>query len=302
LDYLTDSFSFTKDNKELFKRVLRLADSSNRNVEVTLWSDVATNFSSYIGAVLAFKNAKLGEFKGEKNLSIFGSTLIEYDPDIQEAQQLKKWYGSNKDNISTTSHSIGGSATQSGPSNKTTKIETLVDLQEQFASGDKKQVFIKVKATLNWISHDERTPLFYKAASDTNRKVVENTVNPGNGKRYVCEKTGQFYDSYEPRYILSCAISDISGSQFVTIFNDHAKMLLGVDAKIVENLKSNGSTDQLNNIFEEALFKRYIFLIKAAEDMYQDEMRLRCIVSSVEKINYSNESKKLIDEIFIMIS
>jgi hypothetical protein len=41
------------------------------------------------------------------------------------------------------------------------------------------------------------------------------------------------------RYILSAAVGDITGSQIVTIFNDHAEQILGVDAREIERLKES---------------------------------------------------------------
>jgi hypothetical protein len=53
----------------------------------------------------------------------------------------------------------------------------------------------------------------------------------------------------------------------------------------------------LNNIFEAALFKRYLITLKATEEMYQDEMKLRCIVQNIEKLDFVAESRRLLDEI-----
>lgn len=58
---------------------------------------------------------------------------------------------------------------------------------------------------------------------------------------------------------------------------------------------------KLNQIFDAAIYQRYFFVIKATEEMYQDEMKIRCIVSSIEKIDYAAESRRLIDEIESML-
>jgi len=284
-----DTQQFTsKEGKEMVKKLIRIADQSNRNIEVTLWGEIATNFYGAVGSVLAIKSGRINEFKGEKNISAVSSTLFEIDPEIPEAIQLSNWYAENVDHISTTSHSLSGSSNniQSGGT-KYNKVETLASLQEQFNnnSGDKKPIFVKVKGTLTWINHDDRAPLFYKSCTDSQKKVVENTVNPGNGKKWVCEATGHFYDTYDCRYILSCVVGDTTGSQFVTLFNKEGEVVLGETAKNVESYKLN-DLDSLNIVFEAALFKRYLFTIKATEEMYQDEVKLRCTVAAIEEIDY----------------
>jgi replication factor A1 len=288
-----------KDGKELPKRSVRIADQSNRNIEITLWGDHACNFSAEVGIVLALKGAKVGEYKGEKNLSCNNSTLTDLNPDIPEMQNLAEWYSQNSDNIASSSMSISG---QGGSTQRTNKVETLASIQEQISEGgEKKAIFGKIKGTLMWIYHDDRAPLFYKACLDNHRKVIENP-NPGNGKKWLCEATGQYYDNYDLRYLLTCVVGDTSGCQRVTMFNDQGLALLGVPAKEIEGLKESGNSSEMNRIFDAAIFKRFFFVIKATEEMYQDEMKIRCVVSTMEPIDFAVESRRLLDEIDSMLS
>jgi replication factor A1 len=289
----------SKNDKEVIKRSVKIADQSNRNIDLTFWGDAAHNFQGQVGTILALKGAKVSEYRGEKSLSVANSTLLEFNPDIPEAQNLTEWYSENSDNIASSSIAITGQGT--GGSTRSNKIETLSSIQEQIQSGEKKSVFGKIKGTLMWINHDDRAPLFYKACLDSQKKVVENP-NPGNGKKWLCEATGQYYDNYDLRYILSCIVGDTTGSQFVTIFNDQGAALLGVPAKEVESYKESNNSGELNRIFDAAIYKRYLFTIKATEEMYQDEMKIRCVIAQMEPINYTNESKRLIDEIESMLA
>jgi replication factor A1 len=291
-------FNSKNDGKEVIKRSVRIADQSNRNIDITIWGEPGRNFEGEVGAVLALKGAKVGEYKGEKNLTAGSSTQIELNPEVPENQTLAEWYSQNSESIASSS--IGLSGQGGGSTQRITKIETLSSLQEQISSGEKKSVIGKIKGTLMWINHDDRAPLFYKACLDNQKKVVENP-NPGNGKRWLCEATGQYYDNYDCRYILSCVVGDTTGSQFVTIFNDQGVTLLGVQAKEIESYKEQGNSTEMNRIFDAAIFKRYFFVIKATEEMYQDEMKIRCIVSSMEPIDYVVESKRLLDEIDTML-
>jgi len=287
----------SKNDKEFFKRTIKIADQSNRNIDINLWGDQAHNFQGQVGTILALKAAKVSEYRGEKSLTVANSTLMEFNPDIQEAHNLNEWYSEHSENISISSIPITGVGSNS--STRSNKVETLASIQEQLQGGDKKSVYGKIKGTLMWINHDDRAPLYYKACLDSQKKVVENPN--GNGKKWLCESTGQYYDNYDLRYILSCIVGDTTGSHFVTMFNDHGVALLGVPAKEIEPLKEQGNSIEMNRIFDAAIFKRYFFTIKATEEMYQDEMKFRYTIANMEPINYQDESKRLLDEIESML-
>jgi len=289
----------SKDGKEIIKRSVKIADQSNRNIDLTFWGDQANNFQGEVGSILALKSVKVNEYRGEKSLTVGNQTLLEFNPDIPESHSLAEWYSQNSEHISSSSIGLSGNGTTTFTRDNN-KIETLASIEEQISSGEKKTVFGKIKGTLMWINHDDRAPLYYKACLDSQKKVIENP-NPGNGKKWLCEATGQYYDNYDLRYILSCIVGDTTGSKFVTIFNDHGQILLGVPAKEIETLKEKGLSTEMNRIFDEAIFKRYFFTIKATEEMYQDEMKIRCIVSSMEPIDYVGESKRLLEEIDTML-
>lgn len=296
------TFTSKQKGEEFVKRSVRIADHSNRNVEITFWNEHAQNLAVAVGSVLAIKGGKVNEFKNEKSVSITTQSRIECDPDLPETPALSQWYSQNGDSIPYNSYSLGGqggggaSQGAQGGAKRNDKIETIADLQEQAQNGEsKKAVYVKVKGTITWINHDDRAPLYYKSCPDNNKKVIENkTDKPG---RWICEATGQTYDDYNVRYILSAAVGDITGSQIVTIFNDHAEQILGVKAKDVEQLKEGHDAVTLNNIFEAALYKRYLITLKATEEMYQDELKLRCIVQGIDPLDFVAESRRLLEEI-----
>jgi len=116
-------------------------------------------------------------------------------------------------------------------------------------------------------------------------------------KKWFCESTGQYYDNYELRYVLSMSVGDTTGSQYVTCFNDQGEIILSHKAKELEDLKDRQDLLTLNNIFEEALFNRYLVTLKASEERYQDEMKFRCLIQNIEKIDWAVESTRLLEEI-----
>lgn len=69
-------------------------------------------------------------------------------------------------------------------------------------------------------------------SENCNKKVVDQ----GNGM-YRCEKCQQEYPKFKWRMILSVNLSDHTGNQWVTCFQESAECILGVSAEELGNLK-----------------------------------------------------------------
>jgi replication factor A1 len=160
---------------------------------------------------------------------------------------------------------------------------------------------MNVRATLVWIKSDERAPLYYKACPlpNSNKKVEPN--DNGNGKPWYCAGLNKYFDSYIPRFILSVALCDTTSSQFVSVFDEEGKKILGCDASDIEALREKDDQSTMKYVFDDALYKRYIFKIKASEDTYGDDSRVRLQVHTCEAIDYERESQTLLNEIDAMM-
>lgn len=89
----TDVVNLTskKDGRELNKRSLHIIDHSGRSVELTLWGEQAVNFAGSVGAAVALKNARIGEYQNAKTLSTISSTQIDINPALEAAEELLRW-------------------------------------------------------------------------------------------------------------------------------------------------------------------------------------------------------------------
>jgi len=291
-----------KDQREIKKRAVEITDRTKRTVEVVLWTEQAEEFNGSVGTVLAVKNARISDFQGFKNLSCSASlTQFDLNPDLEVARELALWYSQNSDSLKSEIHSISGSFNRSGSgSGLTTPVGTFKDIKEAALNQiDDKGYILKVPCTISYVKHDESAPLYYKAVPSQNQynhKVVENTTDPKNGKPWYCPYLNQYYDSYIPRFILSLVATDFTGSQFLNCFDDCGKLFLGGnEAREVEALKNEPS--KLEYIFEDALFKRYMLKLRAKEDTYGEEKRIKCIVCAVENIDYVRDGRALIEKI-----
>jgi len=146
-----------------------------------------------------------------------------------------------------------------------------------------------VKATVTILRGDGN--LWYTACpgEKCNRKIGQNV----NGM-YSCEHCRRDYDHYIPRYVFSFSASDHTGSQWLSCFNDVGEKILGHPATFMEGIKD---TPQWTATFYEATHKQYKFKIKALEQEYQGEWRLKCTTISATEINFLKESTNLLNQI-----
>ena len=68
-------------------------DRSNKVVNLTLWGAEAESFDGAGCPVIAVKGCKVSDFGG-RSLSTQFSSLLNLDPDIPEAHQLRGWFDS----------------------------------------------------------------------------------------------------------------------------------------------------------------------------------------------------------------
>lgn len=133
----------------------------------------------------------------------------------------------------------------------------------------------------------------YPACSNENcnKKVIE---QPDGTWR--CEKCDINNPSPRWRYILTISIIDETGNLWLTLFDDQAKQLLGVDANTLMSLKEN-DPDEFTRTTQNVQMNQYDFRIRAREDNYNDQTRIRYTVANLHKLNFKAEADYLADEL-----
>jgi len=136
----------------------------------------------------------------------------------------------------------------------------------------------------------------YKACpgDECNKKVVDQ----GNG-RHRCERCNKEYDSFKWRIMLMVTISDFSGVQPVTLFNEQGEQMIGMSAQDLADLRERNE-DEFNVALDKPLFKQYAFRLRAKMETYNDEARLKVMCNRVDELNIVDYSKFLADEIHKM--
>jgi len=272
-------------NKELKKREIHLVDSTNTEVNLTLWGKTGEDFDAGAQPVVALKGVKLSDFGG-RSLSAVSSTVIQINPDMPEAHKLRGWYDNH--GSTATISSISGMRGQSGGGSNALKTfaETKI---ENLGSGEKPDYY-SVKAMVAMINK-ERALYMACPSQDCNKKVIDQ-----NNGLYRCEKCQREFQDFKWRMMLSVNIADFTDHQWVTCFQETAETLLGKSAEEMGNMKESDPT-QYQKCFEESTFKWFVFKLRVKMEMYNDENRLKTNVVDVREMNYKEYNEKLIKDI-----
>lgn len=282
------SITARASGKQLTKREVKLQDKSGAAVSLTLWGNDAEKFDAGLtNPVIAVKAAKVSDFGGRSLSVSFNSTLL-VNPDTAPSHELKGWYDTaGKDEAVRQMSSSGGM----GGGGMETAHKSFGEIKE--ANIQDKPEYFSNHAAIVFVKKDN---CMYQAcpSADCNKKVMQESAT-----EYRCEKCDKLYPNFKYRLMLTVKLSDFTGNEWVTCFQETAEKLLGVSADDLGKLKESNEAE-----FEQAMnkvnFTAYNFKIRARTETYMDESRLKCTALSVEPIDYITHSKRLIDEIKLL--
>ncbi|KAI3649300.1 hypothetical protein MP228_005845, partial [Amoeboaphelidium protococcarum] len=120
-----------------------------------------------------------------------------------------------------------------------------------------------------------------------NKKVIS------EGASWRCEKCRRTFDRCEYRYIFNCPVLDASGTAWFQFFNDIGKSVIGMGADELNRMKENGNIEAFDSILAKSAWQTYLFNVRVKQENYNEEMRVRCSVMSVDQIDYIKEAKML---------
>ncbi|KAI4164807.1 MAG: hypothetical protein LQ342_001439 [Letrouitia transgressa] len=251
-------------SKPYSKRELTLVDNSNFSVRLTIWGNSAITFDAMPESVIAFKGVKVSDFGG-RSLSLLSSGSMTIDPDIDEAHKLKGWYDAQGKNDIFSSHAgMGGSMSAAG--GRMDPVKSIINVKEENLGMSENPDYFSMRATIIYVWQEN---FAYPAclSPDCNKKVIQ--IDEG---QWRCEKCNKTHPNPEYRYILSVNVSDHTGQIFLSCFDDVGKMVMGMSADQLVELRDNDSIG-LGNAFLEASCKTYVFKCRAKMDNFQDQQR-----------------------------
>lgn len=279
--------------KPFDRREVEIVDDTHFAVTVALWNKHAREFNLSTGTVVAFKGARVQDYGG-KSLSLIPSATIVANPDIPEAYKLKGWFDSKGSNDSFTAVR-GQGATANVSLNSKESIEsrkTIKQVQSEKLGFSEKPDYFSLKATVTFVKTDN----FSYPACQTegcNRKVIEQADGT-----WRCEKCNKSFPQPKHRYILTVSVVDQTGQLWMTLFDDQARVLVGLSAEELLKLKEESEVDNSlkNYVNEHIAFNEYSFRVRARLDSYNGIDRARFNAVGLAPVDYSTEADALVDE------
>ncbi|KAG7583557.1 Replication protein A OB domain [Arabidopsis suecica] len=287
-----------KNGMETHRRILNLKDESGKAVEVTLWGEFCNRdgrqleemVDSAFHPVLAIKAGKVSDFSG-KSVGTISSTQLFINPDFPEAHKLRTWF--NHGGKDTASFSISRDTMPGGVS-RNERRKSVSQIKEEGLGRSDKPDWITVKATVSFIKTDSfcytACPLMI-GDKQCNKKVTRSGTN-----RWLCDRCNQESDECDYRYLLQVQIQDHTGLTWITAFQETGEEIMGCPAKKLYALKYElEKEEEFAEIVRDRLFHQYMLKLKIKEESYGDEQRVKMTVVKVDKVNYTSESKYMLD-------
>ncbi|KAK8811359.1 hypothetical protein WA158_003093 [Blastocystis sp. Blastoise] len=285
----------TKAGNSLLKRTLKIKDSSNKEINVTIFGDKAKvpDDSFAVDTPICFKGVKTSEYGG-CSLTCSFSTEFYTNMDLPEVQSLVNWYategrGMVGDSLSSQRASSGG--------NDIYNIKQRADLADiinkNLGHGDTPD-FITVRGTIAFFKVD--STMWYPSCPNTleNGKLCQKKLIEEPGVGWRCERCERTYPSPEYRYVFSSRVSDASSAYWVTFFNDQGNVIFGRPAGEMMQLQQT-NPDEFGRAVQSKLFTEYIMKLRVKADMSNGNEYLRAACSAIYPVDYLSESKGLIE-------
>ncbi|GAV55806.1 hypothetical protein ZYGR_0AY01990 [Zygosaccharomyces rouxii] len=281
----------SRAGKRFDRRDITIVDDSGYSIAVGLWNQQAVDFNLPEGSVVAIKSVRVTDFGG-KSLSMgFSSTMIP-NPEIPEAYSLKGWFDNTGRNMQY--HSLKEEVNETNSTTNLTKYIseriTIATAQTQNLGRNEKGDFFSIKAAISFLKVDN---FAYPAclSENCNKKVIEQP-----DQTWRCEKCDTNHPSPDWRYLLTISVLDETGQLWLTLFNDQAKQLLKVEASELVLLKESDPA-AFSKITQSLQMNQYSFRIRAREDNYNNQSRIRYTVSNLHNINYRAEADFLAEQL-----
>lgn len=282
--------------KEFNRRNIAIVDETGFSVEIGLWNNTATDFSIEEGTVIAFKGCKVTDFNG-KTLSLTQAGTIVPNPGTPESFALKGWY----DNVGVNEQFKTLKTDTNTGDRIAQRVSIAQALEEHLGAGDKPDYF-SIKASITFCKPENfaypacTNQVQYGDASRPPLVCNKKLIYQDNDGTWRCEKCDINYNEASYRYILTCSITDTSGQMWLTLFDEHAKKLLNIDATELQKMKDENS-DAASAVISSVLFKEFAFRIRARQDTYNDELKTRYQAAGLYELNYISEAEFLTKEL-----
>ncbi|KAI6173387.1 Replication protein A subunit [Aphelenchoides besseyi] len=265
----------SKAGKQLVKRDAYLIDDSMVRVRITFWEEQALSFDVPEGTVITLKGVSVREFNGGFTLSASSSCCFYTDLENEYTLKLQKWLVNKPDS------SEFGSLAGDGGSVFERDFRLIKNIEKScLPAGDEKGVWAWLLATVNNVRSENA---YYSACLNCPKKVVE------ENHQFRCDRCG-VNDSFRYLYKLNIEISDFSGTAWVSIFDELAQQLVGIDASQLASLHEN-NRDEYDRILSEFKLNMYEMKVRARIEEYNEQQRVSWTCTAIRQVNRDRATK-----------
>ncbi|KAL0577805.1 60S acidic ribosomal protein P1 [Marasmius crinis-equi] len=286
-----EDLTSNKTGRQYKKRELTLVDKSGFSTRFTLWGKQAETFEPETeNTIVAVKGAKVGDFGG-RNLGSIGTTQVDQNPDLPESFALRGWYDAQGSEQSFQAHTnaSGGKAGSGGQGFNRNTMLTMEQVRELTVPDDENNsgIYFSNRGT---VAHIKTDNIAYPACSTQgcNKKVVEDSGS------WRCEKCQKTYDSPQWRFILAMAVADHTGQDWYQGFNEVGEAIFGRTGNEVMAIKDEDEAEYAK-LLQRSLGQTFNFVCRARTDTFNDQVRVRKGVVRVNKLDFVEEAKHLIE-------
>ncbi|CAN6336071.1 unnamed protein product [Urochloa humidicola] len=287
-----------RDGTEIQKRTLQLKDMSGRSVEIIFWGkfcdaegqQLQLLCDSGLNPILALKGGLISDFNGRSVVTI-STTQLKVNPDVPMAERLKQWYMA----VGKTTPCVSLSQDISSICRVYVQ-KTIAQIKDENLRRCDKPDFVSVRASISNVVSDN---FCYPACTlEFNGKRCNKKVTRNGDWTWYCGRCNQSFENCEYKYLLLCQIMDHTGTTSATAFQEAGEAMLGYTAHelfIIRNVDQD--EERFTEIMDEILWREYLFKLTIKEENFNGEQRVKFNIVGVEKLNYSDVSHHLLEEI-----
>ena len=207
----------SKKGENLIKRTITIMDHTEHSIEVTLWDRLAQmpEFDTVDvddKPIIALKFVKITDFNKISLSSDRNATSVVINfTGHENAEHLANWKRSRQ--------KIYPSTPLSERKSKDSKFKTTAEIKNEWESNlsmDKTE-FFRIIGNVGKISIEEDRFLWYESCPNNTckKKVTQDSFG-----KYNCETCNKTFESCQYRYLTNLAITDCTGTIYVTAFDD----------------------------------------------------------------------------------
>ena len=277
-------------DKTYEKRDIVICDDTNVKCDMTLWEDVARDFPSHGGFIVAFKDAKLSDFKGRTLSS--SSTLIINPTWIDEAEKLQRWIF---ECISENGFDFDKMESISSGSEVTRSSFFLSQINDLDFSNNEKSEYGSSIVSISDIIVSKK--IYYNACPNPECKFKG--LSTSNDGSFFCSKCQKIIEKPAYRYMFSVKVKDFSGSTYMSLIGDDqiGAIITGMTAEELKERTDELDETEIRKLIQEKFFTELNVKYRIKSEEYNGNNQVKINIFSAQPLNYKEGALFFANEI-----